>query len=361
MATENTPAVSVIIPMYNTEKYVEECLNSILNQTFKNFEVIVVDDCSTDNSLAVAEKFISVFDAKNIPMTVATNKTNSGCPGIPRNFGIDIAKGKYVYFMDSDDFLSEDVLENFYKVAEEFNADVVHAQKCFAYKEIDGEFKDEILEMESRRISPKETFPEISDIADRMVILIKKAHSTLVWHKIYRREFLLENNIKFPMLTVTEDFIFSLMCLSCAQNYIYIPFEGYHYRKRTDSVTHTAGTTVELSSNLIEGVSVLDNFMQSQKFFIENPKFQYLILDAFIQMSINTISKHVFFNENLEPQEIYEFYRKKIFALNPQKNIPLTAYLFVSTNIYKMLVEQQAGEIITLKKKLEEGGFQNGN
>ena len=361
MAKEKNPAISVIIPMYNTEQYIEECLQSLLNQTLKNFEVIVVDDCSTDNSLAVAETFIPAFESKNKKLLTITLTQNSGCPGIPRNFGMTIAKGKYVYFLDSDDFLDQTVLEDFYKVAEEFNADIVHAQKCFEYKEIDGEFKDEVFEMESRRISPKEIFRESSDIADRMVIFIKKAHSTLVWNKIYRREFLLENNIKFPMLTVTEDFIFSLMCLSCAQNYIYIPFAGYHYRKRTDSVTHTAGTTVELSSNLIEGVSVLDNFMQSQKFFIENPKFQYLILDAFIQMSINTISKHVFFNENLEPQEIYEFYRKKIFALNPQKNIPLTAYLFVSTNIYKMLVEQQAGEIITLKKKLEEGGFQNGN
>ena len=134
MAKEKNPAISVIIPMYNTEKYIEECLQSLLNQTLKNFEVIVVDDCSTDNSVAIVQKVIPAFDAQNIEITVATNQTNSGCPGIPRNFGITISKGKYICFLDSDDFLSEDVLEDFYNVAEEFNADVVHAEKCFEYR-----------------------------------------------------------------------------------------------------------------------------------------------------------------------------------------------------------------------------------
>ena len=111
MAEEKIPAVSVIIPMYNTEKYITECLNSLLNQTLENFEVIVVDDCSTDNSFAIAEKFIPAFESKNKTLVTVKFIQNSGCPGIPRNFAINTSKGKYIYFLDSDDFLDKNVLE----------------------------------------------------------------------------------------------------------------------------------------------------------------------------------------------------------------------------------------------------------
>ena len=118
MSKKENPLVSVIIPMYNAEEYIEECLQNLLNQTLKNFEVIVVDDCSTDKSLEVAEKMIPAFNEKNLKLVTLTLSQNSGCPGIPRNVAMEHAKGKYIYFMDSDDFLDETALEDFYKVAE---------------------------------------------------------------------------------------------------------------------------------------------------------------------------------------------------------------------------------------------------
>ena len=312
----------------------------------------MVDDCSSDNSLAVAENFIPAFESKNKTLVTVTFTQNSGCPGIPRNFALDLANGKYIYFVDSDDFLNEDVLENFYNVAEEFNADVVHAEKCFECREIDGEFSDQIYLLETTAATEKPTL-ETCELAKRVSDFVERKYHHMIWGKFFRREFLIENNIKFPALTITEDFIFSLMCLACAKNYVRVPFVGYHYRKHADSATASPGHSTTISLDLIEGVYFLNNFMQSQKFFVENPQYCYLTIDYFNQMFAGLISKHIFFTLNLDPGEIYDFYRKNVFSLNPPKNIPFTAYLFVSTNIYKMLVNQQAAEIAELKKLLQ--------
>ena len=351
MAEENF-AVSVIIPMYNTEKYIAECLDSLLNQTLKNFEVIVADDCSTDNSLAIAENMISAFEKKGLKLSTLTLTQNSGCPGVPRNFAIDFAKGKYIYFVDSDDFLSVDALECLYKVAEKFNADVVHAEKCFEYKEIDGKFTSSIYSMESFENIKTPTL-ETANIEKRITDFVAGKFNTLTCSKFSRREFLIENAIKFPNTTITEDYIFSVMCLACAKNYVRVPSVGYHYRKRAGSQTSSAHSTT-ISLDLIEGIHFMDNFMQNQKFFIENPSYRYLLIDDFYQIFAKQISKHIFFTLDLDPGEIYSFYNEKVFSLNPQKNIPLTAYLFVSSNIYKMLVNHQAAEIAKLKKLLQE-------
>lgn len=131
----NLPAVSVIIPMYNAENYIAESLDSLLNQTLKNIEVIVVDDCSTDNSLNIAMRFTEKFVGR---LNLMRLSGNSGCPGIPRNFALEVAHGKYVYFLDSDDFIDATALEHLYEVAEDFDADVVHVDKYFEFTDVQG-------------------------------------------------------------------------------------------------------------------------------------------------------------------------------------------------------------------------------
>ena len=360
MVTENVPAISVIIPMYNTEQYIEECLQSLLNQTLKNFEVIVVDDCSTDNSVAVVQKMIPTFDAQNIEITLATNKTNSGCPGIPRNFGITISKGKYIYFLDSDDFLSEDVLENFYKVAEKFKADVVQAKLVFEYKEVDGKFENVIFIMD-RSEETENPMLETFDIAKRIEDNLASKYGGLVWNKIFRRKFLIKNEIKFPAITVTEDHIFSTLALVYAKNYVRVASIGYHYRRRSDSATQSIPYVERRLLDMIEGVYYFDTCLKKHKFFMENPTYRYLAVDCFYQLFASRVSNGLFLDLNYETGEVYDFYCKNILSINPEHNIPLTAYLFISNSIYKLLVKQQSGEIARLKQTIAEGSFQNGN
>ena len=128
---QSTYAISVVIPMYNAEKYIGECLTSLANQTFQDFDVTVVDDCSTDNSRAVVNKFLDTFGGGRLKLKKLSK--NSGYPGLPRNSALDMVRGKYVYFLDSDDFLSETAFEELYTVAEKFNADVVHGEKYFVF------------------------------------------------------------------------------------------------------------------------------------------------------------------------------------------------------------------------------------
>ena len=105
---KNFPKVSVIIPMYNAEKYLGVCLESLLIQTCADFEVIVVDDCSTDSSIAIAESYLEKFGDR---LKIVELPANTGSGAVPRNVGLEIASGKYVYFVDNDDLLIDTALE----------------------------------------------------------------------------------------------------------------------------------------------------------------------------------------------------------------------------------------------------------
>ena len=108
MAAKNFPEISVIIPLYNAEKYIGACLESLANQTFQDFEVIVADDCSTDKSAMVVKSFISTFGDR---LRLVKLSKNSGVPSTPRNFALKKARGKYVYYLDSDDLLTPTAFE----------------------------------------------------------------------------------------------------------------------------------------------------------------------------------------------------------------------------------------------------------
>ena len=118
----NRPLVSIVVPVYNVENYVSKCIQSIFRQTFKNYELIVVNDGSTDNSLSKLQKF-SDNRLKII------NQKNKGLSGA-RNTGIKRAIGKYITFIDSDDWISEDYLEVMVSYARKYNADIVSIKEC---------------------------------------------------------------------------------------------------------------------------------------------------------------------------------------------------------------------------------------
>ena len=114
--------------MYNAEKYIGECLNSILAQTFQNFEVIVVDDCSTDNGVTVVQSYAEKFGGRLI---LSHMEKNSGSGGLPRNKGLILSRGEYVFFVDADDMLTKTALEEMYTLAKNYDADVVYCEKYY--------------------------------------------------------------------------------------------------------------------------------------------------------------------------------------------------------------------------------------
>ena len=344
------PSVSVIIPMYNAEKYIEQCLQSLLSQTLKNFEVIVVDDCSTDKSFAIVKKISTQFEGRLVSIKM---QKNSGYPGLPRNFALNSARGEYIYFLDSDDFISKTALEELYNTAKEFDADVVHAEKYFTYIEKDGESASQVHSFQLGEFVDKPTL-ETSDIGERVTDFIQKKYLWWACNKLFRRSLLTENKITFPAMTSFEDYVFLFQCLISAKNYVRVPFVSYYYRLTDNSLSHKPRYVSEVVKNMATAISIIDNFMSSRKFFIDNPQFKYSIVDFFVQWRIDTVSKKFFLEagENVTLAQLYENLRKNAFAEKKLDQSALLSYLFVSTSLYKLNTKHQANQIAELKNQL---------
>lgn len=343
------PAVTVIIPMFNTEEFIAECLSSLLNQTFQNFEVIVADDCSTDNSRAVVQKISADFNGK---LKMLKLSKNSGRPGIPRNFALDAARGKYIFFLDSDDLLSENALENFFNVAESFQADVVHAEKCVSFVEEDGQIYSEVISNQTGDFVTEPTL-ETFDFGERVTDFTRKRYLWWACNKLFRRKFLVDNKIKFPATSVFEDFVFAFMCLVVAKNYVRVPFVSYHYRRRENSMSKKDVIVGEkFMDDLIGNVKQLTDFMFGQRFFVDNPVYVYSVTDFFMQHQFENFTNAVLFSPNYDLGTVYNFLVKDVFAHKKKDTVALTAYLFVAANIFKLFSTQQAAEIDDLKRQL---------
>lgn len=178
--------VSIVVPVYNSEKYIDECIKSVLNQTCQNYELILVDDASTDRSLEI----INEYQTKYYDFISVIELKKNGKQGRARNFGVRKAKGEYILFLDSDDKLDKRACEYLYKEAENQNADIVFCNyECFGVKE---EYCSHVDPAYMGKLNIKK----------------KKAlltTSVVPWAKIIKRSLILENKINFPEDRFYED------------------------------------------------------------------------------------------------------------------------------------------------------------
>ena len=349
MENQNRPAISVIIPMFNAENYVAECLTSLANQTFQNFEIVIVDDCSTDNSIEVVKNFFPIFGDRLRLMRLSKN---SGCAAIPRNFALKAAEGKYVYFLDSDDFVADTALEELYTSAEKFDADVVHTEKYFEL--IDKNPKDS-AKRRSFQTGELVTEPtlETFDLVERVTGFIRVKFRWQIGGNIFRRQFLIDNKIAFSTTKIFEDFVFMFKCVVAAKNYVRVPFVSYYYRIRENSASHRIVDSVQFVSDVVGVVASVDDFMRGRKFFADNPQYTYAVIDFFVQERLKVFSNDIFLKRNHTSAEVYDVLCKYVFSQNPQDNVALTSYLFITANIFRLYMNQQAAEIAELKRQLK--------
>ena len=216
------PKVSIIIPVYNTECYLNRCLESVGRQTLGDFEVICVDDCSTDGSL----ESLKAFSSRDSRFKVLTMPLNSGL-SLARNKGLDCAKGDYVYFLDSDDWIDEDFIEMMCLKAEEYSLDEV----------VNSNYIREYADSSIRR--DKEDRGSFGSGFFRSVV-IQSSFTPAVWCRLFRRSFLEKNKLRFSGLRYAEDLAFSGLA-DLSQEYCYI-FKGpaYHYFQRKGSLIRSA-------------------------------------------------------------------------------------------------------------------------
>ena len=207
MANE-LPLVPVIIPMYNVEKYIADTLNSILGQTFKNFEVIVVDDCSTDNSSKIVESFIPKFDGR---LKLIHMKKKAGGPSLPRNKGLEMSHGKYIYFMDNDDVIVINALEILYNIAEQTQSELLICKKYFMSAGVGENFVKSAMLVGNVNDTTINLVPE--DLLWRLQAWEKNIFEVYPWIKFVRRDFLIENEIKFfPVVQEDSYWTLELIC-----------------------------------------------------------------------------------------------------------------------------------------------------
>ena len=221
--------VSVIIPVFNSERYLRKCLDSVINQTLKEIEIICVDDGSTDGSVAILEEY-----AKNDPRFKILKQKNLYA-GAARNNGIEIAGGKYLAFWDSDDYFELNALEILYKKCEKKNADLC---LCSAYIFDDGSSKRTVDEtILKKRFLPKESVFSIETYPEYIFNIATNAP----WNKIIRASFIKENGLKFQNLRNANDTYFSMMCMFYAKRITYTTAPLINYRvNNSESITGKA-------------------------------------------------------------------------------------------------------------------------
>lgn len=201
--------VSVIIPVYNAEKSLSECLDSVLSQSLEQIEVICVDDGSSDNSVAVMEHY-----AKVDPRVHVEHQSNQYA-GVARNRGIGVAKGKYIAFLDADDVMLPRSLEWCYDCAERYKADIL--KTGFQYQNVKN---GRVYQTHYAKVTCLNWFQQhcvlqFEKIPDRLLNV-----PDVPWNGLYRRAFLLENGIKFNRLRFVNDHSFYIECLLKAQRIV---------------------------------------------------------------------------------------------------------------------------------------------
>ncbi len=218
-AMDSLPLVSIIIPVYNGEKYIENCIKSAISQTYQNIEIIIVNDGSTDNSALLMTKY-KQLDSR----IICINKKNEGVV-LARKAGFDKAIGKYIQYLDADDTLIHDAIERLVRRAEETNADIVAAPFYFCHLDKKPE------------LSPLLQFDELSGIDYFREILLGRAYWAM-WANFQRRALSLDSPIRIvPEITYGEDSILMAQLILNASKVVSLPNPNVNYNKHLESVT----------------------------------------------------------------------------------------------------------------------------
>ncbi len=232
------PKVSIIVPVYNVESYLERCINSLRCQTLEELEIILVDDSSTDSSLEVCQK--AAAEDSRIKVI---HKMNEGA-GKARNAALAVATGEYIGFVDSDDYVERDMFKTLYEKAEEYRSDLVMSGVLF----VDGNMFSEAGECIRKIYFDKDTQFETQDELNELRMGIVGAlpedaddskYGMSIWKNLFRHEIIKENNIVFESERemLSEDALFMIDYISCIKKATGIGDAFYNYCRNGDSIS----------------------------------------------------------------------------------------------------------------------------
>ena len=273
--------ISIIVPFYNVENYIEKCLQSLVNQTLEDIEILLVNDGSQDNSEMIAKQFVEKYPNKIIYL----KKENGGLSDA-RNYAIPYAKGEYIAFLDSDDYVETNMYEEMYNKAKEENLDYVECDFLW-------EYPDKTLESKGKQYNNKK----------EMFI-----HTRVVaWNKLIKREIVQDNHLEFPKGYRYEDVEFFYKLLPLIHHYGIVQKPFIHYVQRENSISNVQNTRTKEIIDILEHVITYyktNNLFGEYEKEIEYTYARYILCSSMLRM--------VMIEDKKERKEIIKFAWKSL-------------------------------------------------
>ena len=222
------PNVSVIVPFYNVEEYIEKCLETLVSQTLEDIEIILVNDGSKDKSIEIVNKFLKTYPEK----LVYLEKENGGLSDA-RNYAINYAKGEYIAFLDSDDYVEKDMYEKMYELAKKENSDMV---ECNFYWEYPNKIKEDI----------GVTYNGKNEMLEKIRVV--------AWNKLIKREILISSKVQFPKGYRYEDVEFTYKLIPYIETVSFLKEPCVHYIQRQGSISNSQNERTKEIFDVLEHV-----------------------------------------------------------------------------------------------------------
>lgn len=292
----NNITSSIIIPVYNAEKTLSYCLDSILNQTYKEFEIILINDGSKDKS----QKVIDDYKKKYPKIIRSYSQKNSGI-ATTRNNGIKYAKGKYLFFIDNDDYIDKNYIETFTKNIEEMECDVLIG----GYRRVTEEGK--LLYQKQPINTPWSKYMFITP-----------------WGRIYKKDSLIRNNISFLNLNIGEDVGLNIN-VNLKLKVKTLPYTGYNWVDKKSSTSNTLHKGIKKNVDFIPLLEEITRISESTKVsFEEKVLFEYFIIKTSVYYILHSGGKTNFTLLKAEKDKIFKLVKENYPEYKSNKNISLS-------------------------------------
>jgi glycosyltransferase involved in cell wall biosynthesis len=262
--------ISIIVPIYKVENYIERCVRSLLEQTYTGIEYIFVDDCSPDSSISILRKVIKEYPTRIDQIKIISHEKNMGLPAA-RNTGLKMAIGDYIFHCDSDDYVEKDMIEKMYQTAKEKDADIVWCDWYLSFAKNERYMKQ----------------PHYDTPLDALKGILSGTMKFNVWNKLIKRDLYINNKISFPDGHGMAEDMTMIRLFACARSVAYLPKAFYHYVRLNENAFTMNQSPKQLQDILYNTNETIDYIHQKFgdslnreiAYFKLNVKFPFLITD----------------------------------------------------------------------------------
>lgn len=296
--------VSIIIPVYRSQDYIEKCVRSVFNQTYKDLEIIIVDDCGKDNSIDIIKRVLMEFPNVVPKVRIIKNEFNKGS-AVARDEGMKVATGDYILQIDSDDYVEYDMVEKLVTKAQEEDADMVICNMCYLFYK-----KRKIVKL----------FPPNDNLDYMSKILIGEMHAGVA-NKMMKRSVLVEHNIHpEPGINMGDDMTILFQCLMFMKKIVFIDDALYYYNR---TVEGSLSKSIYPMINDIKIINLFDKCLKTNN--IDNPH----VMESFQMFKIGRLGRNLLecdLNEIKKNLNVFTFDRALVMK---HKNLPIHYRLIV--------------------------------